>query len=237
MLTHAYFLPNPNDIDTRSREDATIAIVNRRTFAIDPYAWNTGDLTFGHGHWYSNKAPGESRLDVPLLLGLKGGMALAGKGDSVVPMGRRTAGGEALLLYYLLMWMVTVALVILRVVTFLGLYFWFLGYFSASVAHRTVLTLAPGLGTTMLAYAHNLDSHAPPAAAGFTGFVPVFLLAHHHSGPGPRVRLLLQHLLSAAAGAGGPLGLGVLLECPAASRNRHGRRATPGRPGKIRGSR
>src|SRR5713226_5786063 len=37
--------------------DLTRAIVERHTFAIDAYARNTGDVSFGHGHTYANKAP------------------------------------------------------------------------------------------------------------------------------------------------------------------------------------
>jgi hypothetical protein len=37
--------------------DLTRAIVERHTFAIDAYARNTGDVSFGGGHTYANKAP------------------------------------------------------------------------------------------------------------------------------------------------------------------------------------
>lgn len=37
--------------------DATRAIVERHTFAIDSYATNTGDVSFANGHVYANKAP------------------------------------------------------------------------------------------------------------------------------------------------------------------------------------
>jgi len=37
--------------------DLTRAIVERHTFAIDAYAGNTGDVSFGNGHVYANKAP------------------------------------------------------------------------------------------------------------------------------------------------------------------------------------
>ena len=37
--------------------DLTRAIVERHTFAIDAYAGNTGDISFGNGHVYANKAP------------------------------------------------------------------------------------------------------------------------------------------------------------------------------------
>src|SRR5689334_1038390 len=40
-----------------SQFDLTRAIVERHTFAIDAYAFNTGDRAFANGHVYSNKAP------------------------------------------------------------------------------------------------------------------------------------------------------------------------------------
>jgi hypothetical protein len=40
----------------------TRAIVERATFAIDPFAASTGDLSFHGGHVYANKAPGTSFL-------------------------------------------------------------------------------------------------------------------------------------------------------------------------------
>ena len=45
-----------------SQFDLTRAIVERHTFAIDAYAFNTGDLAFANGHVYSNKAPALSWL-------------------------------------------------------------------------------------------------------------------------------------------------------------------------------
>jgi hypothetical protein len=44
--------------------DLTRAIVERHTFAIDAYAFNTGDVSRFGGHVYSNKAPGLSWLAV-----------------------------------------------------------------------------------------------------------------------------------------------------------------------------
>src|SRR5205823_7863456 len=45
-----------------SQFDLTRAIVERHTFAIDSLAGNTGDVSFAHGHVYSNKSPALSWL-------------------------------------------------------------------------------------------------------------------------------------------------------------------------------
>ncbi|HEY2091428.1 MAG TPA: hypothetical protein VGJ81_06045 [Thermoanaerobaculia bacterium] len=42
--------------------DLTRALVERHTFAIDAYAGNTGDVSYGNGHVYANKAPALSFL-------------------------------------------------------------------------------------------------------------------------------------------------------------------------------
>src|SRR5258708_25461371 len=45
-----------------SQFDLTRAIVERHTFAIDRYAFNTGDVSRHGGHIYSNKSPAISWL-------------------------------------------------------------------------------------------------------------------------------------------------------------------------------
>jgi len=42
--------------------DLTRAVVERHTFIIDAYAGNTGDVSYGNGHTYANKAPALSFL-------------------------------------------------------------------------------------------------------------------------------------------------------------------------------
>jgi hypothetical protein len=46
--------------------DLTRAIVERHTFAIDAYAPNTGDTSFGNGHVYANKTPALAWIAAPL---------------------------------------------------------------------------------------------------------------------------------------------------------------------------
>lgn len=56
FATYAYFFAG-GGWNQNATFDLTRAIVERHTFAIDEYAGNTGDVSFGHGHVYANKAP------------------------------------------------------------------------------------------------------------------------------------------------------------------------------------
>src|SRR5438128_7603280 len=56
FVTYAYFQAG-GGWNQNSQFDLTRAIVERHTFAIDAYASNTGDVSRGAGHIYSNKSP------------------------------------------------------------------------------------------------------------------------------------------------------------------------------------
>ncbi|HJT18090.1 MAG TPA: hypothetical protein VJ853_11900 [Thermoanaerobaculia bacterium] len=56
FATYAYFQAG-GGWNQNSQFDLTRAIVEQRTFAIDAYASNTGDVSHANGHIYSNKSP------------------------------------------------------------------------------------------------------------------------------------------------------------------------------------
>lgn len=56
FATYGYFFAG-GGWNQNATFDLTRAIVERHTFAIDAYAGNTGDVSFGRGHTYANKAP------------------------------------------------------------------------------------------------------------------------------------------------------------------------------------
>jgi hypothetical protein len=64
FVSYAYFYQgggwNPN-----SRFDMVRAILERGTLSIDAYHENTQDKAISHGHYYSDKAPGQALLAVP----------------------------------------------------------------------------------------------------------------------------------------------------------------------------
>ena len=61
FATYAFFFSG-GGWNQNSQFDVTRAMVERRTFAIDAYAANTGDRAFTRGHVYSNKSPALSWL-------------------------------------------------------------------------------------------------------------------------------------------------------------------------------
>jgi hypothetical protein len=61
FATYGYFFAG-GGWNQNATFDLTRAIVERHTFAIDAYAGNTGDVSFGRGHLYANKAPALSWL-------------------------------------------------------------------------------------------------------------------------------------------------------------------------------
>ncbi|HXH41087.1 MAG TPA: hypothetical protein VNN08_20840 [Thermoanaerobaculia bacterium] len=56
LATYAYFFAG-GGWNQNATFDLTRAMVERHTLAIDAYAGNTGDVSFGNGHIYANKAP------------------------------------------------------------------------------------------------------------------------------------------------------------------------------------
>lgn len=61
FVTYSYFFAG-GGWNQNAQFDLTRAIVENRSFAIDQFAWNTGDLAFHEGRTYANKAPGASFL-------------------------------------------------------------------------------------------------------------------------------------------------------------------------------
>jgi hypothetical protein len=216
LFSFLYFVPGPTDLNARARIDTTIALVNHESFAIDQYAWNTGDLAYARGHWYSNKVPGQSLAGVPIMLAYKAVLTALGQGQAVTDMGTRKSIRSGLMPYYMLMFFMTLATVTLPAVFMLMVFSWFLRFFSSSYRNRVILTLSLGLATGILPYAHNVYSHVPTAALDFTSFVLVFVLAHGQSHPEGKVGWAQAHPRFTAALGGFLLGLGILFEYPAA---------------------
>src|SRR5436305_112367 len=82
LICFLYFLPRPGEWNQDARLDMSLAIVNHATVQIDQYHWNAGvDAAQFEGHYYQNKAPGQSLLAVPVLAAYKGMLVLAGQGS------------------------------------------------------------------------------------------------------------------------------------------------------------
>lgn len=65
FVSYAYFY-QAGGWNQNARFDLSRAIAERGTIRIDAYHQNTGDKSLSGGHFYSNKAPGQSLLAVPV---------------------------------------------------------------------------------------------------------------------------------------------------------------------------
>ncbi len=203
LLCFGYFGPH-NDSNQAARIDMAVAIVDHGTFSIDAYELNTVDKDLVRGHYYSNKAPGSGLLAVPGYLLYKGILTLRG----AVP----TDTANDAQLWYL----ESFTLVAIPCTLFLLLFFWFLGYFSSSLWHRLLLTLALGLGTIIFPYSQNYFAHVTVAWLLFTAFVLLYMAGNRTAIRGAWSRRLAESPTTAAYLAGIALGAAVLFEYPPA---------------------
>lgn len=145
-LCYAYFY-QAGGWNQNSRFDLTRAVVERGSTRIDAYHWNTGDKARVGGHFYSDKAPGQAFVAVPvvaaaeLVAGLetRRGVGFASWLATVLTSGLPVAVG---------------ALALLHAALLLG----------ASRGAALFCALAFGLGTPLWAYATLFMGHALAAA-------------------------------------------------------------------------
>jgi hypothetical protein len=200
LLCFAYFLPRPVDPEQHAHFDTALALVDHGNFAVDKYYSHNVDSAFYHGHYYSNKAPGLSLAAVPMYAAFK-----AVFHRTLGPYVERNIT-RSRLEYFGLLYLESVGMVSIPATLLLLLFFWFLGYFSASVANRAILTIALGLGTAIFPYARVFYSHVPATALLFVGFVLVWILGKEDSIRGVGSAWLVAHPRSAAFLAGLALG-------------------------------
>lgn len=236
LLCFVYFLPRWHDWNQDARMDMTMSIVNHGTIDIDAYYFNTGDEDKYKGHYYSNKAPGQSLLGVPVFVVYKGllqispvrYLASAFEGDSGWSLALADAQCTVFVAtdpcrfippkldFALLQYVESGVTAAVPSVLLLLLFFWFLGYFSDSLVNRCLLTMSLGLATIVFPYAQNLYSHVPAAALEFTAFVLIYILGTTPRAARPGTRWLLENRGAAAFLAGFALGLAVVFEYPTA---------------------
>lgn len=203
FCSFAYFIPHW-DWNQAARMDMIVSAVNHGNFAIDRYQDNTGDKDFYQGHYYSSKAPGQSLAGIPVYIVYQGFMDLRG----TPPVDRADDWAAQ--------YLEVMATVMVPATLFMLLLFWFLGYFSTSLLHRTIVTLGIGLGTDFFAYAHELFGHVTVAVLLFAGFTLVYCIGRNEVIRGPWTRRLVQNPEFTALVAGIILGLAVLFEYPPA---------------------
>lgn len=205
-LCFVYFFPSPVGPNEAAHLDLTQAIVDHGSLRIDAYHTNTIDLAFFQGHYYANKAPGQSLLGVPIYFAFK---------TIFQPVPAFTSQ-QAPLSYYLLVYVESIFTVAIPALLLLMLFFWFLDFFSNSLAHRAVLTLALGLATDVFRYANTVYSHVPSAVALFAAFILVWIQGRDDVMDRGRSGWLPRHPQIATGFAGILLGVSVVLEYPSA---------------------
>lgn len=138
----------------------TRAIVESRTFIIDPYAKTTGDVSFSGGHVYSNKPPGAALLAVPVYAALLAVEQAAGVDPALFKVTTANAYVCTVAVCGVLGALIPAAL--------------FLYGRMAGLANRRWLiavALVIALGTPLFGYATALFVHVPSASLLFLAFV------------------------------------------------------------------
>jgi len=214
LFCYSYFFPRWADWNQNSRLDQVMAIVDQRVLYIDDYRENTGDYAFFEGHYYSDKAPGQAFLGLPVYAAVKALVprswaerlaARLDKGTAVQDTLRVGGTGikadkvhAALALYALTL--VTVSIPS----AFLGsMLYTCLGCFTSQRKVRLELTLAYGLATVAFPYAQSFVAHQLTAVCLFVAFLLAFCIKIR--GDGGPLRLLI---------VGSLLGYSIILDYP-----------------------
>src|SRR5437868_7864996 len=161
------------------------------TAKVDRYAWQTGDLSYFHGHYYSVRAPGLSFVELPVFeVARAAGVPTQGKGTA-----ETGAAGALKMIWVLGLLGATVPAVLLLVL-------------ARKVADRfeagtgVAVAVVLGAATLMLPFASMLFVHVLSALLGFAAFT--LLLAERAVRPRGLV----------VFGAGVIAGLAVTVEYP-----------------------
>lgn len=236
LLSFVYFLPRWNSYNEDARLDVVLSLVNRGVVNIDRYHLNTGDADYYRGHYYSNKAIGQSLLGAPVYGGFKLATSTPPVRSLVNALERNQAWKGALrdaackplvpgdhcrfvssprLDFALLQYLEAIITVAIPSVLMLLLFFWFLEFFSSSLLSRTILTVALALGTMIFPYSQLFFSHVPATALAFAGFVAVFCLGLRGEARSRLPSWLRDKPWLVATLGGLALGSSVLFEYPA----------------------
>lgn len=170
LSCYSYFLPRWADWNQNSRLDLVLAIVDQGTLSIDDYYENTGDYALFEGHYYSDKAPGNAFLAVPVYAALRPVLrsapverVMARLASSDAFAGTLNEQGTGLLeekitfavvLYVVTFFTVAIPAALLGVVLFN-----FLGALTDKVGWRLFIVLAYGLGTSAFPYSGSFFGH------------------------------------------------------------------------------
>jgi hypothetical protein len=172
---------------------ALVRALANGTAKIDPYLWQSGDVSYYKGHYYSNKDPGLALVSLPPYLVLD---AAGAPGKAVTNTGSREKGALRII------WALSVWAVVLPAVLLLLLVRYLAERLEPGLGTAAAVTV--GLATLVLPFSTQYFSHILSALFGFAAFV---VLWRERERP-PDLRLV--------AAGGVVAGLGVLFEYPAA---------------------
>src|SRR5579862_9741278 len=173
LIEFIYFLPRWNSYNEDARVDVVLSVVDHGSISINPYHLNTKDETRVGNNFYSNKAPGQSLLGVPVYAGFRALASIGFVRTLLTDFEHNPAWNRALadaacnppvpgdhcrfvtkprLDFAVLQYLEAIITVAIPSVLMLLLFYWLLGFFSVSVRNRTLLTLGVGLGTIVFPY-------------------------------------------------------------------------------------
>jgi hypothetical protein len=170
---------------------ALVRALSSGTAQVDQYRWQTGDVSYFEGHYYSTKAPGLALGTLPVYALLH----VSGAEDAIDDAAGSRRATATRVIWVLALWGVVLptvlALLLVRRVS---------DRFEPAFGAVTAITL--GLATLWLPFATLFFSHTLAATLGFAGFAVLLLERERSSSAG---------LVSAA---GLLAGLGITTEYP-----------------------
>jgi hypothetical protein len=186
LICYGFFFPRWASWSQNSRLDLVLAIVDEGQLSIDSYYENTGDYAYYRGHYYSDKAPGQSFLSVPIYAIYKVFLKIQPINNLLETISQSSAfestlreNGTGLLpgkiyfasaLYFVTFFVVSLPAAGLGVLLYTILRYWML-----SKASRFFLTLIYGLATPAFSYSGMLLSHQLVAFLLFLAFYLAFI--------------------------------------------------------------
>jgi len=154
-----------------TRLDLTLAVVEEGRFSIDSYYKNTGDRSFFKGHYYTDKMPGMSFIDIPVYVAFKFFFGTPELHYHLYNVGVT----DSWLLFVLLSIIFTSALFgSLSVV----LVYKISDYFTNKELHRNLIVIVYGFGTLIFVYSRFIYDHVTSAFFAFLCFYLIFKMKY-----------------------------------------------------------
>ncbi|MDR3748192.1 MAG: hypothetical protein P4M04_08600 [Acidobacteriota bacterium] len=173
FVSYAYFHAG-GGWNQNSRLDLVRAIVERRTLRIDAYHENTSDKAVYQGHFYSDKAPGQSFLAVPAAVATRSALDVAGISPG-------SARGVIAMAYFSSLFSVALPFALDCTCLFLIAL-----KLRVSIGAGTFAAIAMGLGTPLWAYSILFWAHALVGASLLFSFGAALMLNSKDGGANVR---------------------------------------------------